>query len=95
MTLAERLFWFKCDHGDMPCHPEVLVPTIDAQVGTLEFLNDTADYLLDIVADALTRIKRIGEPEGNYEQMVYDDLVETHNRAVDLFNDLMEGGITQ
>ena len=94
MTLAERIFWFNCDHGDMPCRPETLVPQIDARIGTLDFLNDTVDYLLDIIVDALTRIKRIGEPEGNYEQMVYDDLVETHNRAVDLFNDLMERGIS-
>ena len=93
MTLAERLFWFKCDHGDMPCRPATLVPNIEAQLGTLDFLNDTIDYLLDIIADAMRRIKSIGEPDGNYEQMVYDDLIETYNRAVDLFNDLMERGV--
>ena len=93
MTLAERIFWFKCDHGQLACEPLVFVPVIEEMIGTKEFLNDTVDYLLDIIGDALTRIKRMGEPEGNYEQMVYDDLIETHNRAVDLFNDLMERGL--
>lgn len=93
MSLAERLFWFKCDHGDVPCRPSTLVPHIDAQLGALDFINDTVDYLLNIIADAMQRIKSIGEPDGHYEQMVYDDLIETYNRAVDLFNALIERGI--
>ena len=56
-------------------------------------IDSDADYLLSIVADTFGRIRRMGEPDDGYEQMVYDDLVELHNRAVDLFNALMEGGI--
>ena len=54
---------------------------------------DNAEYLLSIVAETFRQIKELGEPDDGYEQMVYNDLVELHNRAVELFNALQEGGI--
>lgn len=54
---------------------------------------DNAEYLLSIVAATFRQIKEMGEPDDGYEQMVYNDLIDTHNRAVDLFNALQEGGI--
>lgn len=54
---------------------------------------DDEEYLLSIVAYTFRQINEMGEPDEGYEQMVHDDLVELHNRAVDLFNALMEGGI--
>ena len=89
MTLAERIFWFKRDCGDIT----VSVAEIAAQIGTLGFLNATADYLLGIVVDCQRSIRQLGEPDGSYEQMLLDDHIELHNRAVDLYNDLMDRGV--
>ena len=50
------------------------------------------DYLSKIIAQANQGIKELGIPNDGYEQTLYDDLVELHNRAVDLINDLMKGG---
>ena len=54
---------------------------------------DDEEYLLSIISYTFRQIHEMGEPDEGYEQMVHDDLVELHNRAVDLFNALMEGGI--
>ena len=91
MTLAERLYWFKRDCGDIT----VSVVEIATQIGTLEFLNEVADYLLGIVLDCQHSIKQLGNPadlEG-FDQILYDDHVELHNRAVDLYNDFMDRGV--
>lgn len=89
MTLAERIFWFKRDI----CHKTVSVAQIEVQIGTIAFLNEMADYLLTIVLECQHSIKQIGEPDGSYEQMLLDDHIELHNRAVDLYNDLMDRGV--
>lgn len=95
MTLADKIFWFKCDNGHLPCDPFTFVPQIATQIGTLEFLNDTVDYLLDIIAECQQSFKQMGEPSDleGFDQIIYADCVELHNRAVDLYNDLMERGI--
>ena len=56
---------------------------------TLELLNDTADHLLDIVVDCQHIIKQLDDQNST----LYNDCVELHNKAVDLFNDLMERGV--
>lgn len=93
MSLAEKLFWFQCDNGHLSCAPLVLVSHIEAQLSAPDFINDTIDYLLNIITNTNMRIARIGEPACDYEDMLHRDLIETHNRAVDLFNALMERGI--
>ena len=87
MTLAERIWWFYRDNCDTP--PQV------ALLGTVEFLNEVADYLLTIVGDCQRGLKKLGCPDDFdfLDQRLYDDHIETHNRAVDLFNDLMEYGL--
>ena len=50
------------------------------------------EYLSKIIAQANQGIKELGIPNDGYEQTLYDDLVELHNRAVDLINELMKGG---
>jgi hypothetical protein len=85
-TLASNIQWFYKDNGNMP-------PT--SQIGTMEFLNEVADYLLTIVADCQRSIKQLGNPadlEG-FDQILYDDHIELHNRAVDLYNDLIDRGV--
>ena len=85
-TLAANIQWFYKDNGDV-------APT--SQIGTMEFLNEVADYLLGIVVDCQRSIKRLGNSQDleGFDQILYDDYVELHNRAVDLYNDLMERGI--
>ena len=84
--LAENIKWFYKDNGDKA--PK-------SQLGTVEFLNEVADYLLTIVGDCQRSLKQLGEPDDfdYFDQRLYDDHIELHNRAVDLFNDLMEYGL--
>ena len=86
MALLADIQWFYKDNGDA-------APT--SQFGTVEFLNEVADYLLTIVVDCLHSIKQLGDPadlEG-FDQILYGDHIELHNRAVDLYNNLMERGV--
>lgn len=90
MTLAERLFWFKRD-----CGQDASVFQIAAQIGTRKFFDSISEYLFNIIADCHNTIKQMGDPmdlEG-FEQIRYNDQVELHNRAVDLYNDLIQFGV--
>lgn len=84
--LAERIKWFYKDNGNT-------APT--SQIGTMEFLNEVADYLLTIVSDCQRSIKQLGNPQDleGFDQILYDDHIALHNRAVDLYNDLMDRGV--
>ena len=86
-TLANNIQWFYKDNGNMP-------PT--AQIGTIEFLNEVADYLLTIVAECQHDIKQLGNPSDleGFDQVLYNDHIDLHNRAVDLYNNLMERGLS-
>lgn len=85
-TLVNSIQWFYKDNGDV-------APT--SQIGTMEFLNEVADYLLGIVVDCQRSLKALGNPQDleGFDQILYDDHIELHNRAVDLYNDLMDRGI--
>lgn len=78
MLVADRLYWFKRDCGHT-CDTS----TPDSAIA----------YLSRIIADTHRHITLIGEPDDGYEQIVYNDLIDTHNRAVDLCNAIMEGGL--
>lgn len=86
MTLANDIQWFYKDNGNT-------APT--SQIGTMEFLNEVADYLLGIVTDCQRSIKQLGNPSDleGFDQILYNDHIDLHNRAVDLYNDLMERGV--
>lgn len=88
MTLAERIYWFQLDCGR---NSGIRISQIAEGIERQEFRNAIADDLLKIIVEASKGIKEIGIADDGYEQMVYDDLVELHNRAVDLFNVLIEG----
>ena len=83
MALLSDIQWFYKDNGDT-------APT--SKFGTLDFINEVADYLLTIVADCQRSLKQFGSPQDleGFDQILYADHIELHNRAVDLFNDLME-----
>ena len=49
---------------------------------------DIKGYMLQLVAEAQRELKRIGEPEGSYEEMLCTDYLEMHDRAVEIFNEL-------
>lgn len=86
MALADNIQWFYRDNGHK-------APS--SQIGTMDFLNEVADYLLTIVLECQRSIKQMGDPadlEG-FDQILYDDHIELHNRATDLYNDLMDRGI--
>lgn len=86
MTLLDDIQWFYKDNGDT-------APT--SKIGTIEFLNEVADYLLTIVADCQHSLKQFGDPQNldGFDQILYADYIELHNRAVDLYNILMDRGI--
>lgn len=86
MALLSDIQWFYKDNGDT-------APT--SEFGTLAFLNEVADYLLTIVGDCQRTLKQFGNPNDleGFDQILYDDCVELHNRAVDLYNDLMESDV--
>ena len=88
-NLAERIFWFKYDNNDIA---KDQLPQIEAQMGSLDFLNETVGYLADIILGCQRGLKELGDPEflEGFDQILYDDHIFLHNRAVDLFNDLME-----
>ena len=83
MALLSDIQWFYKDNGDV-------APT--SEFGTLEFLNEVADYLLTIVGDCQHSLKQLGDPADldGFDQILYDDHIELHNRAVDIYNNLME-----
>ena len=84
--LLADIQWFYKDNGDKP-------PT--SKLGTIDFLNEVANYLLTIVLDCQRGLAQLGSPADFdfLDQRLYDDHIETHNRAVDLFNNLMEFGL--
>ena len=86
MTLASNIEWFYRDNGN-------IAPT--SRIGTMEYLNEVVDYLTDIILGCQRGIKELGCPadlEG-FDQILYADHIELHNRAVDLYNDLMDRGV--
>lgn len=85
-TLVSNIQWFYKDNGDV-------APA--SQIGTMEFLNEVADYLLGIVVDCQRSLKQLGNPQDleGFDQILYDDYVALHNRAVDLYNELMDRGV--
>jgi hypothetical protein len=86
MALFSDIQWFYKDNGNA-------APT--SQIGTIEFLNEVASYLLTIVTECQHNIKQLGNPQDleGFDQELYADHIELHNRAVDLYNELMERGI--
>ena len=85
--LAESIWWFYRDNCDTP--PQV------SQLGTVDFLNEVTAYLADIILGCQRGLKKLGNPEflEGFDEILYADHIELHNRAVDLFNDLMEYGL--
>ena len=92
MTLAERIFWFKYDNNDIA---KDQLPQIECQLGTLDFLNSNVNYLADIILGCQRSFKELGNPQDleGFDQILYADHIELHNKAVDLLNDLMNRGI--
>lgn len=92
MVLAERIFWFKYDNCDIA---KDQLPQIESRLGTLSFLNETVGYLADIILGCQRSLKELGDPNDleGFDQELYADHIELHNKAVDLLNDLMERGI--
>ena len=92
MTLAERIFWFKYDNCDIAKDG---LSQITSRIGTIDFLNDTVDYLADIILGCQRSLKELGDPQylEGFDQELYADHIELHNKAVDLLNDLMDRGI--
>lgn len=87
MELAENIWWFYRDNCDTPPNT--------SKLGTIEFLNEVTNYLADIILGCQKGLAQLGNPQDleGFDQILYADHIETHNRAVDLFNDLMEYGL--
>lgn len=85
--LAQNIWWFYRDNCDTP--PDT------SKLGTADFLNEVTKYLADIIIGCQRSLKQLGDPQDleGFDQELYADHIELHNRAVDLFNELMEFGL--
>lgn len=88
MTLAVKIYWFYRDN----CTEIAPISQIKTKLNDNEFVNDILVNLFNTVTRCQQDIAKLNDPEG-FELTVYNDLVDLHNRAVDLYNDLMERGI--
>ena len=85
MELAVKIYWFYRDN----CTPVEPISQIKSQLNNAEFVNDILKDIFNTAARCQHDIAKIHDPEG-FELTVYNDLVDLHDRAVDLYNNLME-----
>lgn len=91
MTLAAKIYWFYRDN----CCTIAPMSQLPNKLNDTSFVSEILSDLSKVVADCQRSIKQLGNPadlEG-FDQILYNDHIELHNRAVDLYNDLMERGV--
>ena len=87
MSLASTIYWFYRDN----CCYLAPISQIEARLNDLDFVNDLLNDTFNTATRCQRDIAKLGDPydfEG-FEYTVYDDLVELHNRAVELYNTLV------
>lgn len=91
MPLATKIYWFYRDN----CCSVGTISQIKSKLNNIDFVNDILTDLCNTAARCqhdITKLGDVNDLEG-FEQTVYNDLVDLHNRAVDLFNAMMERGL--
>lgn len=89
MTLAAKIYWFYRDN----CSYIAPISQIQAQLNDTDFINELLNDTFNTATRCQRDINNLHDPEG-FELTVYNDLVELHNRAVELYNMLVERGYT-
>jgi hypothetical protein len=83
MPLAVKIYWFYRDN----CCKIAPISQIQTKLNDTDFVNDILTDLFNTATRCQHDIAKLIDPEG-FELTVYNDLVELHNRAVDLYNAL-------
>lgn len=91
MTLAVKVYWFYRDN----CCTIAPMSQLPTKLNDINFVNEVLSDLSRVIADCHKDIAKLGSPNDleGYDQILYNNLVELHNRAVDLYNNLMESGV--
>ena len=90
MTLAAKIYWFYRDN----CSYIAPMSQLPNKLNDTSFVNEILGDLSKVVADCQRDIAKFGNPNDleGYDHIVYNDLVDLHNRAVELYNLIIEGG---
>lgn len=86
MPLAVKIFWFYRDN----CCTVGTIAQIQAKLNDINFVNEILTDLFNTATRCQHDIAKLTEPEG-FELTVYNDLVDLHNRAVELYNTITNG----
>ena len=87
MPLATKIYWFYRDN----CCAVLPIAQLKVKLNDILFVNEVLGDLFNTVARCQHDITKLGDPNDleGFEQTVYNDLVDTHNRAVGLYNELI------
>lgn len=88
MPLATKIYWFYRDN----CCYIAPIAQIKAQLNNIDFVNEILTDLFNTSARCQKDIAKLGNPNDleGFDQTVYNDLVDLHNRAVELYNALVK-----
>lgn len=88
MELAVKIYWFYRDN----CCTVGTIKQIKSQLNNTEFVNELLNDMFNLTAHCQKDIAKLGNPNDleGFDQTIYNDLVELHNRAVELYNALVE-----
>lgn len=91
MPLATKIYWFYRDN----CCSVGTIPQIKSKLNDPAFVGDILTDLFNTAARCQHDIAKLGDPADldGFDQILYDDHIELYNRAVDLYNNLMDRGI--
>ena len=81
MPLAVKIYWFYRDN----CCKIAPISQIQTKLNDPSFVNEILTDLFNITAICQRDIAKLNDPEG-FELTVYNDLVDLHDRAVELYN---------
>ena len=88
MPLETKIFWFYRDN----CCTVGTIKQIKSKLDDISFVNEIQTDLFNTAARCQQDIAKFGNPNDleGFDQIVYNDLVELHNRAVELYNTLSQ-----
>lgn len=88
MTLAAKIYWFYRDN----CCTIAPMSQLPTKLKDASFVNEILSDLSRVVVDCQRDVAKLGNPNDleGFDQIQYNDLVGLHNRAVELYNTLVE-----
>lgn len=85
MILVSKIYWFYRDN----CCTIAPMSQLPTKLKDASFVDDILTDLFNTAARCLHDIAQLRDPEG-FEVTVYDDLIDLHDRAVELYNLIMD-----